>query len=294
MEASKLKIWATSTRPKTLLAAVAPVLIGSTMAFGDGDIDAVILSITFLAAVFIQIGTNFANDYYDFVKGADTEHRRGPVRATAAGLVTPSEMKWAFIVAFASAIVLGIPLVLRGGMPILLIGIASVICGVLYTAGPYPLGYLGLGELFVLLFFGPVAVGGTYYLQREDIAANVLVVGFAPGLLATAILVVNNLRDISTDREAGKRTLVVRFGYSFGVAEYIFCIVIACLISVYSCVSYGSHYLCMLSLLTLIAAWRPVKAICSNPTAEQFNKALAQTAMLLILFRFLFSVGWAL
>ena len=291
MRLSKLKIWASSTRPKTLLAAIGPVAIGAAMAFAEGQINAGILTITFLAAILIQIGTNFANDYYDFVKGADTEDRTGPVRATAAGLVTPGEMKKAFIVTFGMAVVLGFFLVLKGGVPILIIGVASVICGVLYTAGPFPIGYLGLAELFVLVFFGPVAVGGTYYLQRGNVTGEVLIAGLAPGLLATAILTVNNLRDISTDKAAGKKTLIVRFGYKFGVAEYLFCVAGACLIPVFLCVSCSWHCLCMVSLLTLIAAAWPIKTVCSKPTAQQFNRVLAQTAVVLIIYCILFSVG---
>ena len=294
MQLSKLKIWLSSARPKTLPAAISPVMIGAAMAFNDGDINAVILIITFAAAILIQIGTNFANDYYDFLKGADTHHRTGPTRATQAGLVSPAEMKKAFVITFTLAIILGFFLVLKGGLPILIIGISSVLCGVLYTAGPFPIGYVGLGELFVLIFFGPVAVGGTYYLQRADITGAVLIAGLAPGLLACAILTVNNLRDISTDKTAGKKTLIVRFGYNFGVAEYLFCMITACLVGVYLCISCRCHYLSMLCLLTLVAAFQPIKTICAKPTAEQLNKILAQTGMLLVLFSVLFSVGWIL
>ncbi len=294
MELSKLKIWAISTRPKTLLVAVGPVVIGAAMALSDGNINAAILAVTLIATVLIQIGTNFANDYYDFVKGADTEHRTGPVRAIGAGLVTPAEMKKAFIITFGLAIIFGGFLVLKGRTPILIIGIASVLFGLLYTAGPFPLGYLGLGELFVLIFFGPVAVGGTYYLQRADITADVLVAGLAPGLLASAILAVNNLRDLPTDKRAGKKTLIVRFGYNFGVAEYLFCVIAACLIPVYICVCRRGHFFCLLSLLTLIVAWQPMKTVCSKPTPHQLNKVLARTAVLLIIFSVLFSAGWVI
>jgi len=161
---SKLKIWISSARPKTLWAAVGPVLIGSAMAYSDSDdpLNIAVLLATLLAALLIQIGTNFANDYYDFVKGADTTDRVGPVRATQAGLVTPAQMKTAFIITFALAVLLGAYLVWRGGLPILIIGVASVVCAVLYTAGPFPLAYIGLGEVFVMIFFGPVATGGTY------------------------------------------------------------------------------------------------------------------------------------
>lgn len=306
MKLSKLKIWALSARPKTLLAALGPVTIGAAMALADGGIHFTTLILTFAAAILIQIGTNFANDYYDFIKGTDTSERTGPTRATQAGLVSPSQMKKAFITTFALAIILGAFLVLRGGLPIVIIGIASVICGILYTAGPFPLGYTGLADLFVLIFFGPVAVGGTYYLQTLDINSNVLIAGLAPGLLATAILTVNNLRDISTDKSAGKKTLAVRFGYNFGVGEYLFCIIAACLIPVLlcnantylygenlcPCVARNPHLFSMISILTLIAAWRPMKKVCSKPSAAELNNLLAQTAMLLIIFSVLFSIGW--
>ena len=294
MKPSKLKIWAISARPKTLLAALGPVMVGAAMALGDGDIHVGTLILTFAAAVLIQIGTNFANDYYDFIKGTDTSDRAGPTRATQAGLVSPLQMKKAFIMTFALAIIPGGMLVLRGGLPIAVIGVASVICGILYTAGPFPLGYTGLADLFVLIFFGPVAVGGTYYLQRLGINSNVLVAGLAPGLLAVAILTVNNLRDISTDRTAGKKTLVVRFGYKFGVGEYFFCIIGACLIPVYLCITNNSHYLCVITVLTLIAACRAMKTVCTKPSASELNKLLAQTAMLLIIYSVLFSIGWNL
>ena len=294
MEQSKLKIWLSSARPKTLWAAVAPVAVGAAMAYGDGFVHVPSLILTVMAAVLIQIGTNFANDYYDFIKGADTETRTGPVRATQAGLVSPSQMKLAFIITFAIAVLLGFFLVLRGGMPILIIGIASVICGILYTAGPFPLAYLGLGEIFVLIFFGPVAVGGTYYLQTASINSNVIVAGLAPGLLACAILVVNNFRDYETDKAADKKTLVVKFGLSFGIAEYVICIAVACLVPVYLCMSTASHYYCLIALLTVPMGMVAVKAICSKPDAYTLNSLLAQTARLMIIFSILFSAGWVI
>jgi 1,4-dihydroxy-2-naphthoate octaprenyltransferase len=292
MTPPKLKVWIDSARPKTLFAAVGPVMIGAAMAFSDGDIHVITLIVTLITAVLIQIGTNFANDYYDFVKGADTSQRTGPTRATQAGLVTPAKMKKAFITTFGLTLLLGAYLVLKGGTPILIIGIASVLCGILYTAGPLPIGYIGLGDLFVLIFFGPVAVGGTYYLQTKAINANVLIAGLAPGLIASAILTVNNLRDFATDKIAGKKTLVVRFGLRFGLTEYLFCVIGACLVPVYLCISSGSHFYSLLAFLTLIAAWGPIKTVCSKPTAQALNEVLAQTARLLIIFSLLFSIGW--
>ena len=164
-----------------------------------------------LGAILIQIATNFANDYFDFVNGADTEERVGPTRATQAGLITPNAMKWAFILTFALTIPVIAFLTIKGGMVIVWIGIASIISGILYTGGPKPLGYMGLGDIFVLIFFGPIAVGGTEYVQSLEWSVDATIIGLASGFISTAILVVNNLRDKDTDSKVGKNTLAVRF-----------------------------------------------------------------------------------
>jgi 1,4-dihydroxy-2-naphthoate octaprenyltransferase len=209
-----------AARPRTLPAGLAPVLFGTAFAVADGRFDGPAFVLTVLAALAIQVGTNYANDYYDARKGADTEARVGPRRATQAGLVSPATMRRAFIATFAVAVLLGTGLIVRGGLPILLIGVASVACGVLYTGGPRPLGYLGLGDLFVLVFFGPVAVAGTHYVQTLSFSRDVALAGLGPGLLSVAILIVNNLRDRHTDVGAGKRTLAVRFGARFARIQY--------------------------------------------------------------------------
>lgn len=291
---SKLKIWLASFRPKTLTASIAPVLIGAALAFKDGQIDPLVLALTFAAALLIQIGTNLANDYYDFLKGADTKHRLGPTRATQAGLVTPKQMKFAFLFTFALAASCGLYLVYKGGVPILTIGMVSIICGILYTAGPFPLAYYGLGDIFVLIFFGPVAVGGTYYLQTHAINSNVIIAGLAPGLISVAILTVNNLRDISTDKSANKKTMAVRLGPNFAITEYITSIIAACLIPVFICYSIKSNYWCLISTLTLIFAAGPIKTILSKPDAATLNQMLAGTGKLLIIYSTLFAIGWAI
>jgi 1,4-dihydroxy-2-naphthoate octaprenyltransferase len=291
---SKLKIWLNSCRPKTLTASISPVLIGGAMAFKDGDINPVILALTFAAALLIQIGTNLANDYYDFVKGADTKTRVGPTRATQAGLVTPNQMKFAFLLTFALAAACGLYLVYVGGIPILTIGLISIICGILYTAGPLPLAYYGLGDIFVLIFFGPVAVAGTYYLQTRSINSTVIISGLAPGLISVAILTVNNLRDITTDKAANKKTLAVRFGPRFAIAEYVTSIIAACLIPAVLCLIQKSNYWCMISTLTLLFAIYPMKTILSKPSADTLNQMLATTGKLLIIYSVLFSIGWAI
>ncbi|MEK7298487.1 MAG: 1,4-dihydroxy-2-naphthoate polyprenyltransferase, partial [Candidatus Margulisiibacteriota bacterium] len=168
--------------------------------------------VALLCAILIQIGTNLANDYFDFIKGGDTPARLGPTRATQAGLISPTAMRNAFVSCFVLAVVLGFSLVIRGGWPIVLVGVLSVAAGIAYTGGPYPLAYLGLGDLFVLIFFGPVAVAGTYYVEALSYSGRAVIAGLIPGLIAVGILAVNNLRDIDEDRSTGKRTLAVRLG----------------------------------------------------------------------------------
>ncbi len=215
-----LSVWLPALRPRTLPAAVAPVLMGTGLAARDGAFHAWAAAGALLGALLLQIGTNFANDYYDFVKGADGDDRLGPARATQSGWVRPEDMRRAFLWVFALAALVGAGLIARGGWPIAVIGIASLACGYLYTGGPRPLGYLGLGDLMVLVFFGPVAVAGTHYVQTLLWSPTAAVIGLGPGLLATALLAVNNLRDTESDARAGKRTLAVRFGREFAKREF--------------------------------------------------------------------------
>jgi 1,4-dihydroxy-2-naphthoate octaprenyltransferase len=292
MGSSKVRVWIDSARPKTLPAAIGPVVVGAALAYGDGFFDAVTLAVTLLCAVLIQVGTNLANDYYDFVKGADTAERVGPVRATQAGLVSPRQMRNAFVGVFAAACLLGAYLVVKGGWPIAVIGVVSIVCAVAYTAGPLAIAYVGLGEVFVLVFFGPVAVGGTYYLLAGGINQAAIIAGLGPGLLSTAILAVNNFRDIETDKAAGKKTLAVRFGYGFGRAEYIFCVVVGCLVPMYLSIAVGGRYFCNLAAAALPAAVFPIRTVCARPSAEDLNTVLAQTGRVLMVYCVLFAVGW--
>ena len=223
-------VWILAARPKTLWASISPVVIGIAMAFGDGGFHAPAALVALACSVLIQVATNFANDLFDYQKGADTEARQGPMRVTQAGLVTPGMMKRGILVVLTLTLLGGLYLIWRGGWPAALIGVLSVTAGLLYTGGPRPLGYLGLGDLFVLIFFGPVAVAGTYYVQALTVNATVIVAGLAPGLLSVAILAVNNLRDADEDRRTGKRTLAVRFGPGFTRAEYIIAVVVACIL----------------------------------------------------------------
>ena len=285
-------VWLLAVRPKTLGAALAPILIGTAMAFAEGKGHAGAALVALLGALLIQIGTNFSNDYFDFIKGADTEERLGPMRATQAGLVTPQAMLRNFVFVFGLAVLVGIYLVYRGGWPIVIIGILSIASGILYTGGPMPLGYLGLGDLFVLIFFGPVAVGGTYYVQSLEISAVVILAGFGPGLLATALLAVNNLRDEPTDKKVGKRTLAVRFGPGFARVEYLTTFALALITPFVLAFITGVHWFACLSVLIIIPGRSAIRQIISGVQGIELNETLAVTGKLIIIYSVLFSLGW--
>ena len=207
-------------RPKTLSASIAPVLVGSAIAFNSSQFNMRIFFLTIFSAIFIQIGTNFANDVYDFINGADNDERVGPTRAVQANLISVNVMKYLTIIAFSLSIICGLPLVIKGGYPILLIGILSIISGYAYTGGPYPLGYNGWGDIFVFIFFGPIAVCGTFFLQLGYVSIESFVSGIVMGCLSVTLLCINNIRDVETDKNVGKRTIAVRFGVMF--VKYLF------------------------------------------------------------------------
>ncbi len=294
MKTSNLNVWILASRPKTLWAAIAPVIIGTSMAYGAGKGHLLAAILACVAAIFIQIGTNFANDYFDFVRGADQKGRLGPIRVTQAGLVKPHLMKRAIIVVFALAVLAGLFLIWRGGWPILIIGLLSILFGVLYTAGPYPLGYNGLGDIFVLVFFGIVAVGGTYYVQALEINWLVLLAGLSPGLFSMAILTVNNLRDVQSDLKAGKLTLAVRFGENFARWEYLASVLIACLIPILLFFFTQSHLYALAASLVFVAAIPSIKTVFEQKPGVVFNQVLATTGRLLLIYSLLFAIGWVL
>lgn len=293
MPNQSLKNWLLAIRPKTLPASVAPVLIGTAMAFGDGIHHFPTAFVCLFAALAIQIGTNLANDYYDFQKGTDTAERVGPIRATQAGLVRPVTMKAAFIFAFLLSGLACVWLVQRGGWPIAVLGVLAVLSGIFYTAGPYPLGYLGLGEIFVFIFFGPVAVAGTYYVQSLEINAAVLLAGVSPGLLSVGILAVNNLRDMETDRKSGKMTLAARWGRSFALSEYLFCVIASAMMPVLIYIWIEDHVGILACVLINLLAIPVIKTVFTQPGAS-LNRALASTGKLLLIYSALFAIGWIL
>jgi 1,4-dihydroxy-2-naphthoate octaprenyltransferase len=290
---SPLHIWLMAARPRTLPAAVAPVLVGTALAATEDTFRPLTFVAAMLGAVFIQIGTNLSNDYSDARRGADTEDRLGPVRVTAGGLVPPRQVLVATYVAFGLAVLAGAYLIATAGWELLLIGVASILAGVLYTGGPRPYGYEGLGEVFVFLFFGVVAVTGSYFAQVEDLTWEAFVLAVPVGLLASAILVVNNVRDLETDRRAGKRTLAVRLGrerartvYAVMVYGAFVCAPLPWLL--------GSGELSAWLALPLIAlplAVPVVRTVRQRTDGPSLNGALAKTGMLQLGFCGLLSAG---
>lgn len=292
-EMSSLGIWIEATRPKTLPAALTPVLLASSMAYADGRFDWVPALICMVFALLIQIGTNFANDYLDGVKGTDTKQRLGPRRAVAAGLVKPIVMKRAAVLALAVGFCVGLGLIPFGGGWLLVVGVASVACAWLYTGGPYPLAYNGLGDVFVILFFGFVAVGCSYYVQAGTISLDVLLLGLGCGLLVNNLLVVNNYRDLEEDRAARKHTLVVLLGRKVARIQYQISVLLAGLIVlVFWYGGYGDSVL--LALLPIVYGMFLGRRLDSAKRAGEFSGLLKDSAKVVLAYGILFSAGLVL
>jgi len=286
---SPLRIWVMAARVRTLPAAVAPVLVGTALAIHDDHFDGLAFACALLGALFIQVGTNLSNDYSDARRGADTEDRLGPVRVTAGGLVPPRQVLVATYVSFGLAVLCGVYLIAVAGPVLLLIGAASILAGVLYTGGPKPYGYEGLGELFVFLFFGIVAVTGSYYVQAEELPWEAFALAVPVGLLASAILVVNNVRDLETDRRAGKRTLAVRLGRDRTRVLYVAMLALAYL--ALGVVAAGLSAWALLPLLTIPLALRLTAIVRTRTDGPSLNGALAGTGALQLAFCVLLSAG---
>jgi 1,4-dihydroxy-2-naphthoate octaprenyltransferase len=280
-----------AARVRTLPAAIAPVLVGTSLALGAGHFDALAFAAALLGAMFIQVGTNLSNDYSDARRGADAEDRLGPVRVTAGGLVPPAQVLAATYLTFGLAVLCGIYLVAVAGWELLAVGAASILAGVLYTGGPRPYGYEGLGELFVFLFFGIVAVVGSYFVQVQDLPWEAFVCAIPVGLLASAILVVNNVRDLETDRRAGKRTLAVRLGRPRTRVMYAAMLGTAFLVAPlpWPLGSLGPWLLLPWATAPLAVAL--VRVVRTRTDGLALNGALARTGLLQLLFCVLYSAG---
>lgn len=288
----QLNSWLLAIRPKTLPASIAPVMLGAAMAFGDGVGHWPSALVALFGAMMIQIGTNLANDYFDFKKGVDTSERKGPLRVTQSGLISPEAVKWGFITAFGLAAIAGLFLFARAGWPVIAIGIFSILSGIFYAAGPKPLSHLGLGDVFVLVFFGPVAVAGTYYVQSFEVNAAVILIGFACGFFSTAVLCVNNLRDIETDQRAGKRTLAVRFGKAFARGEYLFCLLAACALPPIVHALTEQRPLTLAASSVVFLCIPLVETVYADEKPERLNDVLARTGQILFLFTIIYSIAW--
>ncbi|WP_158057066.1 1,4-dihydroxy-2-naphthoate polyprenyltransferase [Halorussus halophilus] len=305
-EHSRREAWWMAARPHTLPAAAAPIFVGVGLAVHESKFAALPALAAFVGAALIQIGTNFANDYYDAVKGVDTDERKGFTRVTQSGLIAPAEVKRAMYLTFAIAILVGVYLVYVGGLPILLIGLASVVSGIAYAGGPFPLGSNGLGDLFVFLFFGVIAVMGTFYVQAAAVVAaapfpmgipegTVTLAAFVASLpvaaISTNILVVNNIRDLETDKEAGKQTLAVIIGYGASRAEYVGMLALAYLAPFWFWLEAGYSPAVLLPLVTLPYAAKITQTVLSDTSGEALNPALEQTGKLLAGHSVLFALG---
>ncbi|SEG41637.1 1,4-dihydroxy-2-naphthoate polyprenyltransferase [Halobellus limi] len=304
-EVTKREAWVMAARPQTLPAAASPVVVGTGIAVHDGVFAVLPALAALVGAGLIQIGTNFANDYYDYVKGADTEEREGFTRVTAGGLIDPETVKRAMYLTFAASILLGTYLVYVGGAPILVVGLLSVASGIAYTGGPYPLGYHGLGDLFVFVFFGLVAVAGTYYVQAAAVLAEPFPLGVPPetlplavlvaalpiAALSTDILVVNNVRDREEDATTGKRTLAVRFGYGFARAEFLAMLLVAYAVPLWFLARPGYTVAIALPYLTLPYAASITRTILGETDGRILNPTLERTGRLLAAYAVLFAVG---
>jgi 1,4-dihydroxy-2-naphthoate polyprenyltransferase len=293
VEPASFRAWVIAARPPTLSAAVVPVAVGTACAAAAGGLNPATALAALGGALLLQIAANFANDVFDYEKGADTAERLGPVRAVQAGLLTPASVRRGLLLVLALALLVGVYLTVVAGPVVVAIGLTSMAAAVAYTGGPYPLGYHGLGDVFVMLFFGFVAVMGTAFVQVGHVTPLSIWAAVPVGALATAILVVNNLRDVATDRKAGKRTLAVRLGERGAVLEYTLLVALAYLVPVTLVLTGRAGMGALAPLVTLPLAIRLVRAV-ARERGRALNPLLAGTAKLLFLYGLLFALGLVL
>lgn len=282
--------WILAARPKTLWVGLSPVLLGMAWTWYTHSFHALSAIAALVGALLIQIGTNFANDYFDFKKGADTNERLGPTRATQAGLISEHAMKKGMIMMFVLAGLVSLYLIFRAGWPIVWIAVASILFGILYTGGPYPLAYIGAADIFAFAFFGPVAVAGTVYVQTLSFSPEAAWLGVCQGLFSMAVLCTNNLRDIDQDRDANKKTLAVRFGARFARVHYTLSIIVGCLLPLHFTFLPQRLYMYSVPLFMLFIAYPMIKDIWQKEGAE-LNIILAKTSRLPFVQTLLIGIG---
>ncbi|MBI2357764.1 MAG: 1,4-dihydroxy-2-naphthoate polyprenyltransferase [Deltaproteobacteria bacterium] len=291
VEPGSLSAYLLAARPRTLTAALSPVLVGGAIASSHDTFAFLPFLAALLGAVWIQVGTNIANDLHDYLRGTDSHARLGPPRAAQSGLLTTDQLLAAMIVSFSMATLCGVYLVAKAGWPIAVAGVFAIASGIAYTAGPMPLGYVGVGDLFVFIFFGPVAVCGTYYVQAGFLTSEAILASISVGLLTTAILVVNDVRDIESDMRAGKRTLPIRFGRKFGLAEYASLIAVSyCWLFLMAYVA-GNGWL-LLPWLGFPWALSLIRYFFRTEPGPRLNLLLARTAQHLLLYSVLLGFGF--
>lgn len=287
---SKFQSWLLASRPKTLLAAVVPVMVGSALAISVKKFYLPYSIVALLCSILIQIGTNFTNDLYDYLKGSDTIKRKGPRRVLATGLISVNEMRLAIILVFGLTFLLGLYLVYSSGLLILWVGILSIFAGIIYTAGPFPLAYNGLGDLFVFIFFGIIGTMATYYLHTQEISILAFIVSIPVGALITNILIVNNYRDIEEDREANKKTLAVILGKTFSRWQYIFLIMISYLTSFTMYLNFNYKLWIFLPMLTIPISVILIKMLYTLK-GQELNKTLELSAKFAGIYGLFLSIG---
>ena len=290
----RMRAWVLAARPKTLTAAAAPVFAGVGVAALHDVVRPLPAAGALVGALLIQIATNLANDYYDYVRGGDTHERVGPVRVTQAGLLPPEAVYRGMLAVMAAALLVGVYMVWAGGWPMLVLGLASLACAVLYTGGPWPLAYHGLGDLFVFIFFGLVAVGGTVWVQGRVWPPDALLAGAGMGALITDILVVNNLRDIPTDAKAGKRTLAVRLGVAGTKLEYVLLLAAALAVPIVGLVWLAWPRTSLAALLVAPLCMGPVRRVLTFRDPRELFPALGETSRVVALYGVLLAAGLAL
>ena len=288
---SNISAWMLAIRPRTLPAAISPVIVGSAMAVADKHFAWLPAAAALTVALLLQMGVNLANDYFDYVKGIDTADRLGPARVTQSGLIPAGQVKRVMLLTMGLSLLPGIYLLIAGGWPVFLIGIACICAALAYSGGPFPLASHGLGDLFVFIFFGLVAVCGTYYVQALQVTRMVLLMGVLEGLLITAILVVNNLRDIQTDRQSGKRTLAVILGERGSRIEYLLLLSIAYAIPIILWLSNRGSAWIILPFFSLPLAGSQMRFVWKSAGGQMLNQALGNTARLALVYSLLLSAG---
>lgn len=287
-----MKVWVQAARPWTLGVAISPILMGTAIAATEGGIHWLAALSALLGGVLIQIGTNLANDYFDYKKGGDTSSRVGPQRVTQAGLVDPEMVKNAFLLCFGTAFLIGIYLVYRGGMPIVYIGLISLLLGIIYTGGPFPLAYHGLAELPAFLFFGPIASATTTYVQTGEWSPASIIAGSAAGFFSMALLSINNLRDYQEDRKTGKHTLVATFGRQFGFYEYSLSLLAATLTPLFLALYIPKHDTVAITSFTLLMIFLPIKRARYFVEPTELIAVLKMTSKLQVIFTVIFLISW--